>query len=94
MQLPHMFLQVEIPAKALAANFTGERFFVVMRVHVKSEIIDLMERLVADVALICLFSAVRQFMIFVVALLMKSFTAELADKRLKIGVYSRMSVQG
>lgn len=33
-------------------------------------------------------------MILVVALLMKALAAKLADKRLKIGVYSRVGVQG
>jgi len=87
-----MLLQVEVPAKALAADFTGERFFVIMRVHMESEIINLMECLVADVALVRLLSAVRQFVIFIVALLMKPFAAKFANKWLKIGMYSRVSV--
>lgn len=93
-QLPHVLLQVEVPAEALAADLAGKRLLVVMRVHMESEIVDLMERLVADVALVRFLAAVRQLVILVVALLVKSLAAEFADKRLKIGVYSRVGVQG
>lgn len=93
-QLPHVLLQVEVPAEALAADLAGKRFLVVVRVHMESEIIDLVECLVADVALVRLLAAVRQLVILVVALLVKPLAAEFADKRLKIGVYSRVGVQG
>lgn len=94
MQLPHVLLEIEVPAEALTADLAGERLLVVVRVHVKSEIVDLVEGFVADVALVGLFTAVRQLVIFVVALLMKTLAAELADKRLEIGVDARVGVQG
>jgi len=93
-QLPHVLLEVKVPAKTLAADLAGEGFFVVVRVHVEGQIVDLVKRLVTDVALVCLFAAVRELVILVVTLLVKTFAAELADKWLEIGVYARMSVQG
>lgn len=94
MQLPHVLLEVEIPAKALAADLAGERLLVVVRVHVEGQIVDLMERLVADAALVRLLAAVRQLVILVVALLVETLAAELADERLEVGVNARVGVQG
>ena len=42
-----------------------------------------MERLVAHIALVRLLSAVGQSVVLVVALLVESFTAKLADERLE-----------
>ena len=89
-----MFLQIEVPAEPFAADLAGERFLVVVRVHVKGEIVDLMERLVADVALVRLFTAVRQLVILVVAFLMEPLAAILAHERLVIGVDTSVRVQG
>lgn len=36
-----MFLQVEVPAEPFAADVTRERFLVVVRVHVKRQIVHL-----------------------------------------------------
>lgn len=59
MQLPHVLLQVEVPAEALAAYLAGERFLVVVRVHMESKIVDLVECLVTDVAFVRLLAAMR-----------------------------------
>jgi len=93
-QLPHVLLEVEVPAKALAADLAGERLLVVVRVHVEGEIVDLMECLVANVALVRLLAAVRELVILVVALLVKTLAAELTDEWLKVGVYARVGVEG
>lgn len=53
----------------------------------------LMEGLVADVTLVRLLHAVRQFVVLVVALLVEPFAAVLARVRLVAGVYSRVRVQ-
>jgi len=37
----HVFLQVEVPAEPFAADVTRERFLVVVRVHVKRQIVHL-----------------------------------------------------
>lgn len=94
MQLPHVFLQIEVPAEPFPAYLAGERFLVVVRVHVKRKIVDLMERLVAYAALVRFLAAVRQLVILVVPLLVETFPAELADERLEVGVYTPMGVQG
>ena len=58
----------------------------------KCKIINLVESFIADVAFILLFSAMSQFMVLVVPLLMKSFPAELACERLVVHVYAHMCI--
>lgn len=62
-----MLLQVEVPAEAFAARGAGEGLLVVVRVHVESQVVYLVEGFVADIALELFLAAVRQFMIFVIA---------------------------
>lgn len=50
-----------------------------MRVHVESQIVHLMEGFVANTTLVSLFAAVSQFVIFIVTLLVESFTTVFAD---------------
>lgn len=69
------------------------RFLVVVRVHVEGEVVDLMESFVADDALVSLFNAVRQLVVLVVALLMKTFAAVLTDKRLETSVNADVRVE-
>lgn len=66
-QLPDVLLQVEVAAEPFPAGGAGEGLFVVVRVHVKGEVVDLVEGLVADGALILFLSAVRQFVVLVVS---------------------------
>lgn len=89
-----MLLQVEVPAKALAADLAAERFLVVVGVHVKGQVVDLVEGLVADVALVGLFAAVRQPVVLVVALLVETLAAVLAREGLVVCVDSYVGVQG
>lgn len=89
-----MLLEVKVSAKTLAADLAGKRLFVIVRVHVKSQIVDLMKRFVADVTLVRLLAAVRELVILVVPFLVKTLTAEFADKRLEIGVYARVGIKG
>lgn len=93
-QLPHVLLQIEVPAEAFPADLAGERFLLVVRVHVEREVVDLVERLVAYVTLVRLFAAVRKLVILVVALLVEAFIAVLADERLEVRVYAPVRVQG
>ena len=67
MQLPDVFLQVEVAAEALAAGGAGEGLLVVVRVHVEGQVVDLMEGLVADGALVLLLPAVSQLVVLVVS---------------------------
>lgn len=62
--------------------------------QVKGEIVDLVECLAADVTLECFLVVVRQFVIFVVALLVESFATILALVRLVSGMDSDMGVEG
>lgn len=48
MQLPRVFLQVEVAAEALAADPAGERFLLVVCVHVERQVVDLVESLQTD----------------------------------------------
>lgn len=66
-QLPDVFLQVKVPAEALAAGGAGEGLLVVVRVHVESEVVHLVERLAADGTLELLLPAVRQLVVLVVS---------------------------
>lgn len=58
MQLSYVLFQIEVPAKSFRADIAGIRLFVVVSVHVKGEIIDLVERLVTDCTLVLLLCAV------------------------------------
>lgn len=42
-QFSHVLLEVEVAAESFRADFTRVRFFVVMRVHMESEIVYLPE---------------------------------------------------
>lgn len=92
-QLPHVFLQVEVATKAFAAHVTGEGLFVIVRVHVEGEIVDLVEGFGAHAALVRLFAAVRQLVVLVVALLVETFSAVLADEGFVPSVDAGVGVQ-
>lgn len=66
-QLPDVLLQIEVAAETFPAGGAGEGLFVVVRVHVKGEVVDLVKGLVADGALILFLSTVRQFVVLVVS---------------------------
>lgn len=65
-QLANVLLEIKVPAEALAARGAGEGLLVIVSVHVESEIVHLVEGLVADVALELLLPAVGQLVVFVV----------------------------
>lgn len=71
MQFPNVFFKIKVPAETLSACRTGERLLVVVRVHVKCEVVHLVEGFVADIALELFFSAVSQFVVLVVSLKIK-----------------------
>ena len=66
-----------------------------MRVHVERQVVDLMERFVADATFVLFISRMREFVVLVVALLVEPFAAVFADERLvslvdaHVGVESR-----
>lgn len=61
-----MLLEVKVPAEALAARGAGEGLLVVVGVHVEREVVNLMESLVANIALELLLPAVGQLVVFVI----------------------------
>lgn len=67
MQLPDVLLQVEVAAEAFATSGAGEGLLVVVRVHVEGQIVDLVEGLIADGALVLFLPAVRQLVVLVVS---------------------------
>lgn len=66
MQLADMLLEVKVPAEALATCGAGEGLLVVVSVHVEGEVVNLVESLVADIALELLLPAVGQLVVFVI----------------------------
>lgn len=66
-QLPDVLLQVKVAAEALPAGVAGEGLLVVVCVHVEGQVVDLVEGLVADGALVLLLSAVGQLVVLVVS---------------------------
>lgn len=94
MQLPRVLLQIEIPTETFRTDAAGERLALVVGVHVEGQVIDLMERLVADATLIRFLPAVRQPVVLVVPLLMEPFSTEFADEGLVASVDARVRVQG
>lgn len=66
MQLADVLLEVKVPAKPFAARRAGEGLLVVVGVHVEGEVVNLMESLVADIALELLLPTVGQLVVFVI----------------------------
>lgn len=56
MQLSHVLLEIEVATKPFGADSTRVWLLFVVCVHVKRQVVHLMERFVADLALILLFS--------------------------------------
>jgi hypothetical protein len=92
MQLPHVLLEVKVPTKSFPTSLTSEGLLVIVRVHVESKIVDLVESLVADGTLESLFPTVGQLVIFIIPFLMKSFATVLANEGLVPIVYPYMRV--
>lgn len=66
MKFADVLLEVKVPAEALAARGASKGLLVVVCVHVEGEVVDLVESLVADIALELLLPAVGQLVVFVV----------------------------
>ena len=82
-QLSGVLLQIKVAAKTFTTDAASERLLVIVRMHVKGQVVDLVEGLVADDALVGLLHAVCQLVILVVALLVETLAAKLADERLE-----------
>lgn len=89
-----MLLQVEIPTKPFPTRFAGEGLLVVVRVHVKGQVVDLVERFITDDTLERLFPAVGQLVILIVSLLVETFPAVFANEGFVAVVNADVRVQG
>ena len=92
MQFPHVLLQIEIPAKSFGTYLACVRLLFVVRVHVKRQIVHLVECFVANVAFERFLAGMRQFVILVVALLVEALAAILADEWLVASVDASVRV--
>ena len=88
-----MFLQIEVATESFSTNPAGVWFLIVVCVHVKSQIVDLMEGLIAYVAFVGFFTTMSQFVIFVVTFLMEAFTTEFTHKWFIARMDASVSVQ-
>lgn len=93
-KLPHVLLEVEIPAEPFSAHFARVWLLVVVRVHMESQIIHLVEGLVANAALVGLFPTVCKLVVLVVAFLVEAFAAIFTHPRFVPGVDSDVCVEG
>lgn len=92
-QFTNVFLEIEVAAESLAAGGAGEGLLVVVRVHVERQVVDLVEGLVADGALVLLLPTVCQLVVLVIPFLMETFAAELADEGLVSCVDTHVRVE-
>ena len=93
MQFTDMLFKVKIPAEPFTTFLTCKWFLIIVRVHVKCQIVHLMESLSTDMALKGLFSSMSQSVIFVVSFLMESFAANVTNKWFIPGVNTNVSVE-
>lgn len=92
-QFADMLFEVEIPAESFSTFFACKWLLVIVCVHVKCQIVHLMESFAADVALEGFLACVCQPVIFIVSFLVKSFAANIAYKWLVTSVDANVSVQ-
>lgn len=93
MQFADVFLEIEVSAEPFAAGRACEGLLVVVSVHVEGQVVDLVEGLVADGALVLLLPAVRQLVVLVIPFLMETFAAELTDEGLVPCVNAHVRIQ-
>lgn len=62
-----MLLQVKVPTESLPTSAACEGLFIIVGMHVKCQIIDLVERFVAYITFELLLSTVCQFVVLVVS---------------------------
>lgn len=92
-QLSHVLLEIEVAAETLGADFAREWLLVVVGVHVEGEIVHLVKCLVTNGAFVGFVTAVGQFVVLVVALLVETLAAVLTDVRFVAGVDAGVGVE-
>lgn len=81
MHLSNVFLEIKVSAEAFIANVARIWFFLTMSMHMEGQVVGLMKGFITQGAFVLFVIAVSQFVVLIVALLMKSFSAYLACKR-------------
>lgn len=79
-QFSNMLLQIKVSTEAFPTGYTSKRLLIVVSMHMKSQIINLMKGFVANCTFILLFAAVRQFVILVVS--WKEMTRKKVSKKI------------
>ena len=75
-KLPHVLLEVEVPAKTFLAHLAREGLCLLVGVHVKSEVIRLVERLMAEFTFMGFGVTMGEEMVLVVPFLVEAFLAD------------------
>lgn len=88
-----MFLQVKVSTKAFGTYIARVRFLIIVRVHMKREIVDLMKCFVTYRTLILFLRAVSKFVVFIVSLLVETFPAKFARERFVVEMNTHVRVQ-
>lgn len=89
-----MFLEIKVPTKAFGTDIARIGFLVVMSMHVKSQVIYLMKSFVTYRTLVLFFSTMGKFVILVVTLLVKAFTAVFTRIWFVVQMNPHMGIQG
>lgn len=88
-----MFLQIKVSTKAFGTYSARVWLLIIVCVHVKREIVDLMESFIAYSAFILFFCAMCKFMVFIVSFLVEAFPAKFARERFVVEVNAHVRVQ-
>ena len=88
-----MFLEIEIPAKSLHANLAVVWFLFIVSMHVEGEVIYLVERLRAYATFVRLLLTMRQSVVLIISLLVKSLSTHLTHPRFVSKMNAHVRVQ-
>ena len=93
MKFSHVFLQIKVSTKPFAAYLTRERLLIIVGVHMKGEIVDLVKSFATDMTLEWLYSSVSETVVLIVAFLVETFPADVADERFVSSVNAHVRVE-
>lgn len=88
-----MLLKIKVPTETFATNMACIRLLVIVGVHMKGQVVHLVEGFRTYITFVLLFCAVGQLVVLVVSFLMEAFAAELAHVRLVALVDAHVRVQ-
>ena len=93
MKFTYMFLEIEVPTKSFLTYAARVWLLFIVSMHMKCKIIHLVESLVTNIAFVLFLCAMCKFMILVVPLLVKSFSAKFTRERLVVKVNPHVCVK-